>query len=72
MGGQDISIHAARVGCDRNASQYRKAGKHFNPRSPSGLRQDGDGIPDALDEISIHAARVGCDIFTKFLDNVPK
>ena len=34
-----ISIHAARVGCDRENHYYPDGNKHFNPRSPSGLRQ---------------------------------
>ena len=35
----DISIHAARVGCDRRRLAGFRPIKHFNPRSPSGLRQ---------------------------------
>ena len=34
-----ISIHAPRVGSDAQAAHQRKAGSHFNPRSPCGERQ---------------------------------
>ena len=34
----DISIHAARVGCDCFYPQRAGQVKDFNPRSPSGLR----------------------------------
>ena len=33
-----ISIHAARVGCDTNVQRLFYLQKDFNPRSPSGLR----------------------------------
>ena len=33
-----ISIHAARVGCDRLLPIHSAAASDFNPRSPSGLR----------------------------------
>ena len=33
-----ISIHAARVGCDQKYSCLSIGSSHFNPRSPSGLR----------------------------------
>ena len=36
----DISIHAARVGCDRLHLMKKFRFKDFNPRSPSGLRLD--------------------------------
>ena len=35
---RQISIHAARVGCDKCGRSYREYTKDFNPRSPSGLR----------------------------------
>ena len=35
-----ISIHAARVGCDDYAGIHVNTLKNFNPRSPSGLRQN--------------------------------
>ena len=58
----NISIHAARVGCDITFSRVFARDSDFNPRSPSGLRLR---VLEALyrdaKEISIHAARVGCD-----------
>ena len=36
---QSISIHAARVGCDRKRQAGAPILHYFNPRSPSGLRQ---------------------------------
>ena len=33
-----ISIHAARMGCDKHYAERYKTAKHFNPRSPNGLR----------------------------------
>ena len=38
-----ISIHAARVGCDRKHNLYAAKRRYFNPRSPSGLRLYGIG-----------------------------
>ena len=35
---QTISIHAARVGCDKRGDGASATGSDFNPRSPSGLR----------------------------------
>ena len=58
----NISIHAARVGCD--SCQYQKDRQKqndFNPRSPSGLRQLPHLKEHPREIISIHAARVGCD-----------
>ena len=37
----DISIHAARVGCDLQAAHLLMGQRYFNPRSPSGLRHEG-------------------------------
>ncbi len=37
-----ISIHAARVGCDGKHAYFYKLYQHFNPRSPSGLRRHFD------------------------------
>ena len=34
----NISIHAARVGCDNRANSAEAEKDNFNPRSPSGLR----------------------------------
>ena len=58
----DISIHAARVGCDKAADAGSvKRISYFNPRSPSGLRPEIAKQVAAEYNISIHAARVGCD-----------
>ena len=57
-----ISIHAARVGCDLGRSGDALAHRHFNPRSPSGLRPHRQMVTEHETVISIHAARVGCDI----------
>ena len=35
-----ISIHAARVGCDSKAQTSQAWTRYFNPRSPSGLRPE--------------------------------
>ena len=40
-GDNDISIHAARVGCDWQHAGGVFRRRHFNPRSPSGLRPAG-------------------------------
>ena len=37
--GQDISIHAPRVGCDCRAQQNQGFVEYFNPRTPCGVRQ---------------------------------
>ena len=37
-GWREISIHAARVGCDGKRHRTYRLHKNFNPRSPSGLR----------------------------------
>ena len=58
-----ISIHAARVGCDKDKIKNGTSRKDFNPRSPSGLRLKIGSLKALRMVISIHAARVGCDIF---------
>ena len=58
---EKISIHAARVGCDGNAESGIGTDDNFNPRSPSGLRQEVYRRASEYIIISIHAARVGCD-----------
>ena len=35
---KNISIHAARMGCDESAVMRLDSAFHFNPRSPRGLR----------------------------------
>ena len=57
----NISIHAARVGCDGYRVDEQRVDKNFNPRSPSGLRQARAATIQQQVTISIHAARVGCD-----------
>ena len=58
---RQVSIHAARVGCDTlSATQYSLA-YHFNPRSPNGLRHNQAPSRLVRHPISIHAARMGCD-----------
>ena len=58
---ENISIHAPRVGRDRN----RLAGKHaafdFNPRAPRGARLAASVKTGVKGDISIHAPRVGRD-----------
>ena len=36
---KQISIHAARMGCDNEKAKSAPLPHHFNPRSPNGLRQ---------------------------------
>ncbi len=63
----DISIHAARVGCDLKAYLPTNPAAYFNPRSPSGLRLKQTGAANfTWVGISIHAARVGCDCCAYF------
>ena len=38
-----ISIHAPREGCDRKAFKSISKAKHFNPRTPRGVRQGPSG-----------------------------
>ena len=59
----DISIHAAQEGCDNITGKIQFYGNNFNPRSPSGLRQNRRKREARARDISIHAARVGCDTF---------
>ena len=60
-GAAGISIHAARVGCDRWLLPMAFVLYDFNPRSPSGLRPALQSQAVCRCRISIHAARVGCD-----------
>ena len=57
-----ISIHAAQEGCDfvLRAGRYNGS-KHFNPRSPRGLRLPKTVCRRFYAMISIHAAQEGCD-----------
>ena len=38
-----ISIHAPLAGCDRIVARYLSQPEHFNPRTPCGVRQGGEG-----------------------------
>ena len=56
-----ISIHAPRVGCDNRPTCIRWRDKHFNPRTPGGVRLLEQFELLRRVHISIHAPRVGCD-----------
>ena len=56
-----ISIHAPREGCDRKAFKSISKAKHFNPRTPRGVRHCGRALHPGRPAISIHAPREGCD-----------
>ena len=56
-----ISIHAPRVGCDTPQTQCDPGCRHFNPRTPCGVRLRTCTSRLVSQEISIHAPRVGCD-----------
>ena len=57
-----ISIHAPRVGCDTMTRCGSRAGLHFNPRTPCGVRRRERQNKRVFAIISIHAPRVGCDV----------
>ena len=59
--GIKISIHAPRVGCDNRPTCIRWRDKHFNPRTPGGVRLLEQFELLRRVHISIHAPRVGCD-----------
>ena len=61
MPGEDISIHAPRVGSDNHQLPFSWRSPHFNPRSPCGERHAGHTHLVHGDTISIHAPRVGSD-----------
>ena len=57
-----ISIHAPREGCDvQIGRRAQDDAKHFNPRTPRGVRRYLTATLDAQTSISIHAPREGCD-----------
>ena len=62
-----ISIHAPREGCDFPDLAHNVVYmKHFNPRTPRGVRQR-TAFPDGQEAgISIHAPREGCDVWIGF------
>ncbi len=57
-----ISIHAPRVGCDLAHRLRRPDIRHFNPRTPRGVRHSAPSNWRDKLHISIHAPRVGCDL----------
>ena len=65
----NISIHAARVGCDGELRGNCEDQVYFNPRSPSGLRPRFFIGKIITKNISIHAARVGCDHMLDVAEN---
>ena len=56
-----ISIHAPLAGCDRNGSASRRGCRHFNPRTPCGVRHRDEAVLCDYLDISIHAPLAGCD-----------
>ena len=60
-----ISIHAPRAGCDLLATTPTKTARHFNPRTPCGVRLPSRSSNCEACHISIHAPRAGCDWPTK-------
>ena len=56
-----ISIHAPLAGCDLAADAHRVCGRHFNPRTPCGVRLCSRRPVREIDDISIHAPLAGCD-----------
>ena len=58
---EDISIHAPRVGRDRESISRLETLSHFNPRAPCGARQKYWMARTKRISISIHAPRVGRD-----------
>ncbi|SPY35377.1 Uncharacterised protein [Porphyromonas cangingivalis] len=58
----DVSIHAARMGCDSAISLICSGDSCFNSRSPDGLRPLYITSATCKVQVSIHAARMGCDL----------
>ena len=56
-----ISIHAPLAGCDLPAVPCQGRERHFNPRTPCGVRRAVALYLVAGDAISIHAPLAGCD-----------
>ena len=57
-----ISIHAPQAGCDvAYCLQSPKHARHFNPRTPSGVRRVPPTEGRDWNDISIHAPQAGCD-----------
>ena len=56
-----ISIHAPHAGCDDDGRGVVYAAKHFNPRTPCGVRLAVNRNYADDNGISIHAPLAGCD-----------
>ena len=56
-----ISIHAPLAGCDHGLHHHRARRRHFNPRTPCGVRRPQRRERRAAKNISIHAPLAGCD-----------
>ena len=56
-----ISIHAPLAGCDISGARSRTSRRHFNPRTPCGVRRASAQRPLYRSCISIHAPLAGCD-----------
>ena len=56
-----ISIHAPLAGCDSATPTTPPRTRHFNPRTPCGVRRGRDPVHDLFAVISIHAPLAGCD-----------
>ena len=56
-----ISIHAPLAGCDQGLQAGMFLTRHFNPRTPCGVRRVVTEAYDANVGISIHAPLAGCD-----------
>ena len=57
-----ISIHAPLAGCDHGLHHHRARRRHFNPRTPCGVRRPQRRERRAAKNISIHAPLAGCDL----------
>ena len=65
-----ISIHAPRVGSDKNRNPTNRKKRYFNPRSPHGERRGHLCKNSVLSNISIHAPRMGSDLRPRLLRNM--
>ena len=63
---RNISIHAPHAGCDLKPSLFCVLlDKHFNPRTPCGVRREPELASRKQFCISIHAPHAGCDAAIK-------
>ena len=65
-----ISIHAPLAGCDEREVFAPARGKHFNPRTPCGVRLPQCAFDVVRAGISIHAPLAGCDILRRGKDYI--